>query len=107
MQGIEVMVCLDVSNSLLASSTDDPRGEPSATCQTHSRETFRQTWKRCGRDSSISVMHTRSYLSKKRFLFRQDVSQRHIHRMVANNEDTAIGAAVDMAVHHSARRGCA
>lgn len=25
-QGIEVMVCLDVSNSMLASSTDDPRG---------------------------------------------------------------------------------
>lgn len=25
-QGIEVMICLDVSNSMLASSTDDPRG---------------------------------------------------------------------------------
>jgi Ca-activated chloride channel family protein len=25
-QGIEVMVCLDVSNSMLASSTDDPKG---------------------------------------------------------------------------------
>ena len=97
-QGIEVMVCLDVSNSMLASSTDDPRG---VSRLQRAKLILEKLFDKLGNDKVGLIVFagdaytqlpvTSDFSSAKMFLS-------SISTEMVPTQGTAIGAAVDMAV---------
>lgn len=97
-QGIEVMICLDVSNSMLASATDDPNG---VSRLQRARFILEKMIDKMNNDkvglivfageSYTQLPITSDYISAKMFL--NDLSTDMVP-----TQGTAIGAAIDMAV---------
>lgn len=98
-RGIEVMICLDVSNSMLASSTDDPEGIARLDRAKHLLEQLIRSL----RDDRIGLIVfageaytqlpiTSDYVSANMFV--NDVST-----TMVPTQGTAIGAAIDMALN--------
>lgn len=97
-QGIEVMICLDVSNSMLASSTDDPAG---VSRLQRAKLILEKLFDRLGNDKVGLIVFagdaytqlpvTSDFSSAKMFLS-------SISTEMVPTQGTAIGAAVDMAV---------
>lgn len=98
-RGIEVIVCLDVSNSMLASSTDDPRGVPRLDRAKHLLEQLLRTMRddRVGLivfagDAYTQLPITSDYVSAKLFI-------NSVSTGMVPTQGTAIGAAIDMAMN--------
>ena len=96
-RGIEVMVCLDVSNSMLASSTDDPRGVARLDRAKHLLERLVGSLRddRVGLivfagDAFTQLPITSDYISAKMFLS-------SINPSMVSTQGTAIGAAINLA----------
>lgn len=97
-QGIEVMICLDVSNSMLASSTDDPKGVARLTRAKHILEKLLDKLSNdkvglivFAGDAYTQLPVTSDFVSAKMFI-------NSISTEMVPTQGTAIGAAVDMAV---------
>lgn len=97
--GIEVMICLDVSNSMLASSTDDPNGTSRLQRAKFILEKLINTMSNdkvglivFAGDSYTQLPITSDYISAKMFL--NDISTDMVP-----TQGTAIGAAIDMAIN--------
>lgn len=98
-RGIEVMVCLDVSNSMLASSTDDDRGISRLQRAKHILEKLidKMTNDKVGLivfagDAYTQLPITSDYISAKMFL-------NGITTDMVPTQGTAIGAALEMAMN--------
>lgn len=98
-RGIEVMICLDVSNSMLASSTDDDRGLSRLQRAKHILEKLidKMTDDKVGLivfagDAYTQLPITSDYISAKMFL-------NGISTDMVPTQGTAIGAALDMAMN--------
>ncbi len=98
-RGIEVMICLDVSNSMLASSTDDDRGLSRLQRAKHVLEKLidKMTDDKVGLivfagDAYTQLPITSDYISAKMFL-------NGITTDMVPTQGTAIGAALDMAMN--------
>ena len=98
-RGIEVMICLDVSNSMLASSTDDDRGLSRLQRAKHILEKLidKMTDDKVGLivfagDAYTQLPITSDYISAKMFL-------NGITTDMVPTQGTAIGAALDMAMN--------
>lgn len=98
-RGIEVMICLDVSNSMLASSTDDPNGVSRLQRAKFILEKLidKMSDDKVGLivfagDSYTQLPITSDYISAKMFL--NDISTDMVP-----TQGTAIGAAIDMAIN--------
>lgn len=98
-RGIEVMLCVDVSNSMLASSTDDPRGVSRLQRAKMLLEKLidKMTDDKVGLivfagDAYTQLPITSDYISAKMFL-------NGITTDMVPTQGTAIGAAIDMAVN--------
>lgn len=98
-RGIEVMVCLDVSNSMLASSTDDDRGISRLQRSKHILEKLidKMTNDKVGLivfagDAYTQLPITSDYISAKMFL-------NGITTDMVPTQGTAIGAALEMAMN--------
>jgi Ca-activated chloride channel family protein len=97
-QGIEVMVCLDVSNSMLASSTDDPKG---VSRLQRAKLILEKLFDKLSNDKVGLIVFagdaytqlpvTSDFSSAKMFL-------NSISTEMVPTQGTAIGAAVDMAI---------
>ena len=98
-RGIEVMICLDVSNSMLASASDDPLGTSRLDRAKHLMERLIKTLK----DDKIGLIVfagnaytqlpiTSDYVSAKMFVTNVSTS-------MVPTQGTAIGAAIDMAMN--------
>ena len=97
-QGIEVMICLDVSNSMLASSTDDPKGVSRLQRAKLILEKLIDNLKNdkvglivFAGDAYTQLPVTADFVSAKMFL-------NSISTDMVPTQGTAIGAAVDMAM---------
>lgn len=98
-RGIEVMICLDVSNSMLASSTDDPQGIPRLDRAKHLLEQLVKSMRddRVGLivfagDAYTQLPITSDYISAKMFI-------NSVSTTMVPTQGTAIGAAIDMALN--------
>ncbi len=98
-RGIEVMICLDVSNSMLASSTDDPSGVSRLQRAKFILEKLidRMSEDKVGLivfagDAYTQLPITSDYISAKMFL-------NSINTDAVPTQGTAIGAAIDMAMN--------
>lgn len=97
-RGIEVMVCLDVSNSMLASSTDDPRGVARLDRAKHLLERLVGSLRddRVGLivfagDAYVQLPITTDYVSANMFI-------NSVSTNMVPTQGTAIGSAIDMAL---------
>ena len=98
-RGIEVMICVDVSNSMLASSTDDPRGVSRLQRAKFILEKLidKMNDDKVGLivfagDAYTQLPITSDYISAKMFL-------NGINTDMVPTQGTAIGAAIDMAIN--------
>ncbi len=98
-RGIEVMICVDVSNSMLASSTDDPRGVSRLQRAKFILEKLidKMHDDKVGLivfagDAYTQLPITSDYISAKMFL-------NGINTDMVPTQGTAIGAAIDMAIN--------
>lgn len=98
-RGIEIMICLDVSNSMLASSTDDPRGIQRLDRAKHLLEQLIRSMRddRVGLivfagDAYTQLPITSDYISAKMFI-------NSVSTSMVPTQGTAIGAAIDMALN--------
>ena len=98
-RGIEVMICLDVSNSMLASSTDDDRGISRLQRSKHILEKLidKMTDDKVGLivfagDAYTQLPITSDYISAKMFL-------NSITTDMVPTQGTAIGSAIEMAMN--------
>ncbi|MCM1483381.1 MAG: VWA domain-containing protein [Muribaculaceae bacterium] len=98
-EGIEVMICFDVSNSMLASSTDDPRGVSRMQRAKFILEKIIDKMRNdkvglivFAGDSYTQLPITSDYISAKMFLNSIDTG-------MVPTQGTAIGAAIDMAIN--------
>lgn len=98
-RGIEVVICLDVSNSMLASSTDDPGGIPRLDRAKHILEQLLRTMRddRVGLivfagDAYTQLPITSDYISAKMFI-------NSVNTSMVPTQGTAIGTAIDMALN--------
>lgn len=98
-RGIEVVVCLDVSNSMLASATDDPRGVTRLDRAKHLLEQLLRSFRddRVGLivfagDAYTQLPITSDYISAKMFI-------NSVNTGMVPTQGTAIGAAIDMALN--------
>lgn len=97
-RGIEVMICLDVSNSMLASSTDDPHGISRLNRAKHLLEKLIKSM----RDDKVGLIvfagdaYTQLPITADRISAQMFVSG--VSTDMVPTQGTAIGAAIDMAM---------
>lgn len=97
-RGIEIMICLDVSNSMLASSTDDPGGIPRLDRAKHLLERLIKSM----RDDKVGLIvfageaYTQLPITADRISARMFVNE--VSTGMVPTQGTAIGAAIDMAL---------
>lgn len=97
-RGIEIMICLDVSNSMLASSTDDPMGIPRLDRAKHLLERLIKSM----RDDKVGLIvfagdsYTQLPITADRISAQMFVNG--VSTGMVPTQGTAIGAAIDMAL---------
>ncbi len=97
-RGIEIMICLDVSNSMLASSTDDPGGLPRLDRAKHLLERLIKSM----RDDRVGLIvfagdsYTQLPITADRISAQMFVNS--VSTEMVPTQGTAIGSAIDMAL---------